>query len=271
MKQTIFFFLFTFFSTVWVNAQSKIKFRDITFDQAMSEAAKTNKVIMVDVRNNNANPMVEKVEKEVFSIDSIADYINKNCIPIRINMNTNAGKEYAPRLQMLMYPVYVFHDRNGDQLNFINSAEIVKDPNALLGKVSDAIRTAKIKSENKRHIAFEKLDWKDILAKAKKEKKLIFVDAYTVWCRPCIQMAKDVFTLDKVADFYNGNFINVSMDMEKGVGPSLAKKYNVTAYPTFLFIDGSGKLVHTGLGFQEADAFIEIGKTALTRIKTTKK
>lgn len=271
MKQTTFLVLFIFFSTVLANAQSKIKFRDITFEQAMTEAAKTNKVIMVDVRNNNTYPMVEKAEKEVFSIDSIADYINDNCIPIRVNMNTDAGKEYAPRLQMLMYPVYVFHDKNGDQLNFINSAEIVKNPNELLAKVNDAIRTAKVKNDNTRHIAFEEMDWNDILAKAKKEKKLIFIDAYTVWCRPCIQMAKDVFTLDKVADFYNDNFINVSMDMEKGVGPSLNKKYNVTAYPTFLFIDGNGKLVHTDGGFQEADPFIEVGKTALTKVKTSKK
>lgn len=270
MKQISFLILLTIFSTFLADAQSKIKFRNITFEQAMSEAEKTNKVIMVDVRNNNTNAMVEKAEKEVFSVDSIAGYINDNCIPITINMNTDAGKEYAPRLQMLMYPVYVFHDKKGDQLNFINSAEIVKDPNSLLAKANDAIRTAEVKDENTRQISFEKKDWKDLLAEAKKEKKLIFVDAYTVWCRPCIQMAKDVFTLDKVADFYNDNFINVSMDMEKGDGPLLTEKYNVTAYPTFLFVDGNGNLVHTGLGYQEADPFIEVGKTALTKVKTSK-
>ena len=34
-------------------------------------------------------------------------------------------------------------------------------------------------------INFEKGTFKEILAKAKKEKKLVFMDAFAVWCGPC--------------------------------------------------------------------------------------
>ena len=60
--------------------------------------------------------------------------------------------------------------------------------------------------------------WKEILQLAKKENKLIFMDCYTSWCGPCKALAKNVFTQEKVGDFFNPRFINVKYDMEKGDG-----------------------------------------------------
>jgi thiol-disulfide isomerase/thioredoxin len=81
-----------------------------------------------------------------------------------------------------------------------------------------------------------------ILAKAKTEKKLVFMDAYASWCGPCKLMEKNVFTDKNVADFYNKNFINVRIDMEKGEGKELAMKYGVRSYPTFLFLNAEGEI-----------------------------
>ena len=52
-------------------------------------------------------------------------------------------------------------------------------------------------------IQFDKGDWQEILAKAKEEDKLIFVDAYAAWCGPCKKMARDVFTKPEVGEFFN--------------------------------------------------------------------
>lgn len=106
-------------------------------------------------------------------------------------------------------------------------------------------------------------DWNDVLDRALSQNKIIFVDAYTDWCGPCKMMAKNVFTDSEIGDFYNKNFLNVKIDMEKGEGPGLAQMYNVRAYPTFLFIDGNGNLIHRGIGYQQPDKFMELGKTAL--------
>ncbi len=35
--------------------------------------------------------------------------------------------------------------------------------------------------------------WKDLLKEAKERHLYIFVDCYTTWCGPCIEMNKDVF------------------------------------------------------------------------------
>ena len=113
-------------------------------------------------------------------------------------------------------------------------------------------------------IAFETGTWAEIKAKAQKENKLIFMDAFTTWCGPCKWMAKNIFTDKTVADYYNANFINAKIDMEKGEGIDIAKEYKVSCYPNLVYIDGDGKLVHRAAGSMEAAAFIELGKTAYT-------
>jgi thioredoxin-related protein len=113
-------------------------------------------------------------------------------------------------------------------------------------------------------IKFETGTWAEIKAKAKKENKLIFMDAYATWCGPCKWMAKNIFTDKTVADYYNANFINAKIDMEKGEGIDIAKEYKVSCYPNLVYIDGDGKLVHRAAGSMEAADFIDLGKTAYT-------
>jgi thioredoxin-related protein len=103
--------------------------------------------------------------------------------------------------------------------------------------------------------------WKDILAMSAKEHKPIFMDAFTTWCGPCKMMAKNTFPDTKVGEFYNANFINVKMDMEKGQGLDLARTYQVRAYPTLLFIDSEGKIIHRTAGYMDAGQFITLGKS----------
>lgn len=106
----------------------------------------------------------------------------------------------------------------------------------------------------------------DRLAEAGKSKKLIFLDAYTSWCGPCKVLAKEVFTVDSIADFFNANFINVHYDMEKGEGLELMKRYksDITGYPTLLFINDKGEIVHKIVGAPTAKEFLEMARPALS-------
>ena len=113
-------------------------------------------------------------------------------------------------------------------------------------------------------IRFEQATWNEALAKAKAENKLVFLDTYTSWCGPCKWMAQVAFTDSEVATFYNSHFVNVSMDMEKGEGPELAKRYEVTAYPTLLFIDGTGQRVHVAVGARDAAGLLQLGQDIAT-------
>jgi thioredoxin-related protein len=109
---------------------------------------------------------------------------------------------------------------------------------------------------------FQHGSWDEILAKAADQDKIIFVDAYADWCGPCKMMDKNVFSNTSVGEYYNETFLNVKIDMEKGEGPGLARKYKVRAYPSFLFVDSNGELVHRGIGYQPVDQFLALGQAA---------
>ncbi|QBJ86222.1 DUF255 domain-containing protein [Chryseobacterium gleum] len=109
-------------------------------------------------------------------------------------------------------------------------------------------------------ITFQELPFKDIIAKAKKEKKLVFIDAYASWCGPCKMMEKNVFTQKSVSDYYNTNFINARFDMEKGEGRDIASKFGVRSYPTYLFLNGEGELVSRNTGYMEESLFVAMAQ-----------
>ncbi|RFC54611.1 thioredoxin family protein [Brumimicrobium aurantiacum] len=98
-------------------------------------------------------------------------------------------------------------------------------------------------------IQFESLTFEEALKKAKKEDKLIFLDAYAVWCGPCKMLDRTTFKNKEVGDVFNENFINLKIDMEKGEGPAIARKYQVRAYPTMFLINANGKVEKRILGF----------------------
>lgn len=109
-------------------------------------------------------------------------------------------------------------------------------------------------------IQFQDLPFKDLIAKAKKEKKIVFIDAYASWCGPCKMMEKNVFTQKSVGDYFNTNFVNARFDMEKGEGRDIAVKYGVRSYPTYLFLNGDGELVSQNYGYMEESLFLSMAQ-----------
>lgn len=113
-------------------------------------------------------------------------------------------------------------------------------------------------------IRFEKGTWSEVIRKAADQHKLVFVDFYTEWCGPCLNMAENIFTLPDVGLFYNEHFICVQIDAEHGEGVALANKCEVHVYPTYCFIDPvSQKVVHRSSSTQSAETFLDTGRSAL--------
>lgn len=116
----------------------------------------------------------------------------------------------------------------------------------------------------KYNIEFKGCSFEEAIKIAQKEEKKIFVDCYTVWCGPCKALAKNIFTQQPVADFYNKNFINLKMDMEKGEGIALAKKWGIASFPTLIYFDSEGEEVHRKTGGGTAEHIIATGKIAVS-------
>ena len=96
----------------------------------------------------------------------------------------------------------------------------------------------------------------EIITMAKEQAKPVFVDCYTTWCGPCKRMAREVFPQKEAADYFNTKFVCWKIDMEKGEGPGLAEKYDVSAYPTFLVLESDGSLMGRYCGAAPLEEFI---------------
>ena len=113
-------------------------------------------------------------------------------------------------------------------------------------------------------IAFKKVEWKEILKEAKEQNKLIFFDAYTSWCAPCLRLQNNVFPNPELGEFFNKNFINVKFDMERGEGVKLSRKYGIQVYPTLLFINPiTEKVVQHAIGYKTPDQLIKLAEQSI--------
>jgi len=120
------------------------------------------------------------------------------------------------------------------------------------------------------------VSWLKLKERARREHKFIFVDIYTSWCVPCRYMAKNIFPQKQAGDFFNKYFLSVAVqfDKTKNDGPevkqwykdveSLKELYKVEAYPTYLFFNPDGELVHVVMGSSSNAAdFIDKAKKSL--------
>ena len=102
----------------------------------------------------------------------------------------------------------------------------------------------------------------EALARAEAEDKHVFVDVYTTWCGPCKIMDAVVFPRDDVGEHYNTNFINVKLDAEDESisGPAISERYDVRAYPTYLYLNPDGSVVGRALGALPPSLFVQVAE-----------
>lgn len=120
----------------------------------------------------------------------------------------------------------------------------------------------------------ENLNWAQVKGKAREENKYIFLDCFATWCGPCKLMDKNVYVNDSVINYFNDMFISVKVQMDKTEkdnelvqswyqdADTIAKKYHVKAYPTFIFLSPTGKTVHIESGYKSVNDFITLAKNA---------
>lgn len=102
----------------------------------------------------------------------------------------------------------------------------------------------------------EQASFEEILSAAKEKNMNVFIDCYTTWCGPCRRMSTEVFPQKEMGIYFNANFLNYKEDMEKTTGLDIAKRFKVTAYPTFLILNSNGKEISRIVGSMPAADFL---------------
>ncbi len=84
---------------------------------------------------------------------------------------------------------------------------------------------------------------------AQEENKLIVVNFWAHWCKPCIQMDKIVWEDLKISKL-NKKFIFVKLDVSSGVSDS---RFSVSAIPNVLITDSYGSIMSSFIGSENAN------------------
>lgn len=116
-------------------------------------------------------------------------------------------------------------------------------------------------------LAAQEITWQASLSQAlqaaRQGAKLVLVDVYTDWCHWCKVMEEKTYADSRVAQALRKDFVAVKVNPEKD--QAFAKRYPVSAFPTTLFLDEEGMVIHRIEGFQAPEEFLSTLKEAQQR------
>ena len=95
------------------------------------------------------------------------------------------------------------------------------------------------RSDEARELPWFEGSWDELLAKAKEENRIVFVDFWTSWCGWCKRLDRD--TLSNAAVIAEmKDVLCFSLDAESRAGAPLAREFGVQGYPALVFLDPDG-------------------------------
>ncbi|HET7152401.1 MAG TPA: DUF255 domain-containing protein, partial [Candidatus Kapabacteria bacterium] len=113
-----------------------------------------------------------------------------------------------------------------------------------------------------------KIEWKNLTDGMKLShttNKKILMDVYTDWCTWCKTMDKETYGEDTIIAYISDHFIPVRLNAESKdvrqidtlqmTDAELADAFNVTAYPTTIFIQSDGRPITSIPGYIKTDEF----------------
>ncbi len=110
----------------------------------------------------------------------------------------------------------------------------------------------------KKIVLTKTFDTKDLLKKAKKEHKLIMIEAMSPECHYCKKMKREVIDLDDIQKLLNRDYIFVEVNVDEIKLPFGLEKEFKKFTPTFFVLNSEGKLLNSYPGAWIKSDFIEI-------------
>ena len=115
-------------------------------------------------------------------------------------------------------------------------------------------------------IVFEQGTWDDAIKKAKKQKKLLFLQFDKPSCGSCSEVAAVAFTSPLLREKFALNFISFRTNGDSGIGKQLAEKLEVDCIPSAIYLDTDENPLARFCGTTSFDrAYLEKAEEAITK------
>ena len=92
-------------------------------------------------------------------------------------------------------------------------------------------------------------EYKEVLARAKREEKQVLLHFGADWCLPCKQMKKNTYTNSIVKTKLVKEYLPFEIDVDYFWGMDIAEAFEVTKYPTIIILNSKGKQISKHEGY----------------------
>ncbi|PCJ66543.1 MAG: hypothetical protein COA58_07120 [Bacteroidetes bacterium] len=105
-------------------------------------------------------------------------------------------------------------------------------------------------------VEFQKISLEEAKVQARAQNKLILLDFWAIWCKPCIAMERETFSNKEVGDAINPRYISLKLDVDYFENMDIKEEYNVSVMPTILIINSRGEVQNRLIGQKSPEALL---------------
>ena len=230
------------------------------YEEAKELAKKENKLILADFTGSDWCGWCIKLKEEVFSKPEFATWAKDKVVLLELDFprKTELPAELKEQNEKLRkehgvqgYPTVLLLDAEGKKVGEMGYEE---GGPALWTKKAD-VQIAAVKTKAEADSVWT-TDYKEALARAKKEKKYVIADfTGSDWCGWCIKLKDEVFSQPEFLEWAKENAVLLELDYPrktklpaelKEQNEKLKKEFKISSYPTIVFLDGNGKELGRG-------------------------
>ncbi len=102
--------------------------------------------------------------------------------------------------------------------------------------------------------AFHAISYPEAIAKANREKKVVFIEFFADWCGPCRQLERTTLAEGRVREFLATRTVAIRVNIDHN--PELAQRFRVSSIPCMVFVDGQGNEIDRIQGLVSAGPFL---------------
>lgn len=125
------------------------------------------------------------------------------------------------------------------------------------------ILSLNVSARNSAGVMFKDSSIDQALAIASNEDKPVFVFCYSSNSTQSNIMLNRHFFNPEIADYFNGHFLNLKVNVLKKEGEKFSSKYNVQRYPSIYFINTNGIVISTYVGNINEDELLTFGENVM--------
>ncbi len=125
---SVFVLVFVSFATL---GSAEVKFNELSFADALKEAKKANKIVMVDFFTDWCG-WCKVLDRKTYSDEDVTKFADTKLVSLKINAEKGEGVDLTKKYKIQGFPTIIFFDGNGEEVHRVVGFQ---DAKAFLGSM----------------------------------------------------------------------------------------------------------------------------------------